>query len=276
MLCDIFSGMKSREQVNYYVEFLITMTLKEIKARYKYAVLGFLWVILNPLLQMLIIGFVFQFFIPVKVDNYFLFLFSGLLPWNFFSYSLTKNTPMIVFERSLMKKAKFPRETIVLAIVLSNLFHFLISMFLLLLLLIIDKAVFEHYSAIQLLFYIIRLMIIVPITIWLTLLTSGLSLLFAALNVKYRDVNFAVQALLPLWFYATPIIYTLNLLPTKMQFLAYLNPMTSITQLFHFALLNIDLPNLWLTTIGLVVTVLMVAGGYLVFKKESPFFDDWV
>jgi len=86
----------------HWLDFLIAMTEKEIKARYKHAVLGFLWVIINPLLQMLIIGFVFQFFIPVKVDNYFLFLFAGLLPWNFFSMSLSKTTPSIVYERSLI------------------------------------------------------------------------------------------------------------------------------------------------------------------------------
>ena len=89
-----------------WLDFLLAMAEKEIKARYKHAVLGFLWIVLNPLLQMLVIGFIFQFFVPVKVENYFLFLFSGLLPWNFFSMSLSKATPSIVYERSLIQKAK--------------------------------------------------------------------------------------------------------------------------------------------------------------------------
>lgn len=268
--------MFHRLQLQRYNEFLWAMTLKEIKARYKHAVLGFLWVVLNPLLQMLIIGFVFQFFIPVKVDNYFLFLFAGLLPWNFFSYTVTKNTPMIVFERALIQKAKFPRETIMLSIVLSNLFHFGVSQGLLIALLIGDKLVLERYSFIQLANYIFRLSITVPVTLWLTILTSSLSILFASWNVKYRDVNFAVQALMPLWFYATPIIYTLNLLPTNLQLLAYLNPMTSVIQLYHFALLNVDLPSLLALGLSLGMTIVFVILGWFVFKKESPFFDDWV
>ena len=77
-------------KTRYWLDFLWVMTQKEIKARYKHATLGFLWIVINPLSQMAVMGFVFQFFVPVHVDNYFLFLFAGLLPWNFFAQSLTK------------------------------------------------------------------------------------------------------------------------------------------------------------------------------------------
>ena len=265
-----------RTSWQYYFEFLVAMTLKEIKARYKHAVLGFLWVILNPLLQMLIIGFVFQFFVPVHVDNYFLFLFSGLLPWNFFSMTVSKNTPMIVFERGLIQKAKFPREIILLAVVLSNLFHLVVSLLLLLVVLLADKIFLDHYTVSQLLIYSLRLLMTGPILVWLTLLTSGLSLLCAAWNVKYRDVNFMVQAIMPLWFYATPIIYTLDLLPSWLHFLAFLNPMTGITQAFHRSLLSLPMTSWDAIWVGLAVTIIVVWAGWSVFKKESPFFDDWV
>ena len=115
----------SKEQKRW-LEFLWAMTKKEIKARYKVATLGFLWIILNPILQMTAIGFIFQFFVPIRVNNYFLFLFSGLLLWNFFSYSVSKNVSKIVNERMLIKKAKFPRQSIIISIVLSNLFHTII------------------------------------------------------------------------------------------------------------------------------------------------------
>src|SRR3989337_4058776 len=97
-----------------YFDFLWEMTEKEIKARYKRAIFGFLWVILNPVLQMIIIGVIFSYFI--KIPNYFLFLFTGLLPWQFFSLSLTKATPSIVYERSLLQKARFPIEAIPISI----------------------------------------------------------------------------------------------------------------------------------------------------------------
>lgn len=252
------------------------MTEKEIKARYKLAVLGFLWVVLNPLLQMLVIGFIFQFFVPVKVDNYFLFLFAGLLPWNFFAMTVQKTTPAIVFERSLIQKAKFARESIILSIVLSNLFHLVIALSLLLIALVADKLFFEQYNLVQLFGYILRLLWTVPLLLWLTILTSGFSLLTSALNVKYRDINFIIQAIMPLWFYATPIVYTLSLLPAKLRVLYYLNPMAGLIEIFQYVLLNLEISSVWLVITSFMVSIGVFVGGWIVFQKESKFFDDWV
>src|SRR4030065_2213260 len=114
-------------KIENYLNFILAMTEKEIKARYKNVALGFLWMFINPLLQMLIMGSIFSLFIINPPPNYFLFLFIGLLSWNFFSYSITKATTSIVYERTLIQKAKFPREAIPLSIVLSTFFHLLIS-----------------------------------------------------------------------------------------------------------------------------------------------------
>lgn len=260
----------------HWSDFLLAMTEKEIKARYKHAVLGFLWVIINPLLQMLVIGFVFQFFVPVKVDNYFLFLFSGLLPWNFFAMSLKKTTPSMVYERSLIQKAKFPREAIPLSIVLSNMFHFLVSLSLLMMVLVGDKILLEGYSLVELGAYIIRFLGVIPLLVWLLVLTSSLSLLFTALNVKYRDVNFVVQAVMPLWFYATPVVYTLDLLPKALQPWFYLNPVTAIIEGFHRVLLTLPATSPHLMLISLVMTGVLGGLGWRVFQLESKYFDDWV
>lgn len=257
------------------LDFLRAMTAREIKARYKHAVLGFLWVLLNPLLQMLVMGFVFQFFVPVAVDNYFLYLFTGLLPWMFFSLSVTKATPAIVFDRALIQKAHFPREIIVLAIVLSNAFHFAVSLALLLILLIGDKMFFEGYSLSQLIIYSGRMLWVIPLTLWLALLTTGLSLLSSALNVKYRDVNFIIQAVMPLWFYATPIVYSLPLLPERLYPLFYLNPLTAIIEGYQWALLKQPPGSLDLAMISVVVTALVVYIGIWVFNEEKKWFDDW-
>lgn len=245
------------------------MTEKEIKARYKNAVLGFLWIFLNPLFQMLIIGFIFQNFIKVPVENYFLFLFTGLLPWNFFSYSATKTTPSIVYERSLIQKAKFPREAIPLSIVFSNFFHFLAS----LLLLIIFLVVSGNLSIINYQSSIINFLLSIS---WLLVFTSGFSLLTSALNVKYRDINFFVQALVVLWFYATPVVYSLQILPKTYLPLFQLNPIAYPFEMLRTTLLTTPLPpaNIFLAnlSISLIVTLL----GILVFKKESKTFSDWL
>ena len=90
-----------------FLELLVAMTQRELRSRYKNTVFGFLWVVINPILQMLVIGFVFKFFMKGSIDNYYYYLFIGLLVWNFFSLSLTKATPSIVWERNLIKKAKY-------------------------------------------------------------------------------------------------------------------------------------------------------------------------
>jgi ABC-type polysaccharide/polyol phosphate export permease len=172
---------------------------------------------------------------------------------------------MIVNERMLIKKAKFPREAIILSIVLSNLFHVLVFL--------------------PIFFIITFLMgqlngcwfLLTPILlVFLTLLVSGLSLLFSSLNVKYRDVNFAVSALVPLWFYATPIMYDLSLLPKQLANYLYLNPMTSIVEIFRFLILGTPMYSTKWAIISLISVVIVLIYGIHFFKKEEPFFDDWV
>lgn len=228
------------------------------------AVFGFLWMFLNPLLQMVVVGLIFQFFVSIEGMNYFEFLFPGLLVWNFFSYTITKNTPMYINERALIQKAKFPREAIVLSIVFSNLFHLLLSLIIFLVWLLFRNVLFS----LNWLFLPLALL-------WLTVLVSALSLLFSSLNVKWRDINFGVQAIMPLWFYATPVVYTLDLLPEWMGKIVSLNPMTAIIEFFRWAIfgMRINGENFWGS---ILATLLIFWVAVLVFRKESPFFDDWI
>lgn len=271
----MFRQLRLPRKQRYWIDFLLAITEKEIKARYKNAFLGFLWVILNPIIQMITIGSIFSFFVKNDVENYYLFLFSGLLPWNYFSYSLSKNTTMIVNERHLIKKAKFPRESIIFSIILSNLFHFLISLVLFLLYLSFWEVI--NFSGFESIFnFLLIKTVLVPIIIWLTILTAGISLLLSALNVRFRDVSFIVQAILPIWFYGTPVIYTLDLLPENLRPLFYLNPMTSIIEGFQFSLLGKEIYSIDLSLISFIISLLIFYLGLNVFIKESKFFDDWL
>lgn len=254
----------SRENKKW-IEFVWAMTGKEIKARYKMAIFGFLWIFLNPLLQMFVMGFIFQFFVPIKTANYFEFLFPGLLAWNFFSYTVTKNTPMYINERALVQKAKFPREAIVISVVLSNLFHFLIAL--------VMFVLWEAFVVHELHWW--RWWFIPGILVWLTILTTGLSFIFSSFNVKWRDVNFGVQAMMPLWFYATPVVYSLDLLPSWLSRWLYLNPMTAIMEMLRWATLGLSI-NWTSVSWSLLVALVIFGIGVYVFKKESPYFDDWV
>lgn len=254
-----------KQQIQHFTELLWQMTHKELTARYKNTIFGFLWVVVNPLIQMLVIGFVFKFFIKEPIENYYYFLLIGLLIWNFFSLSLSKATSSIVNERNLIKKAKFETEVIPLSIILSNFINLMIAI-LILSLPIIYSGIFSVYKLPQL----------IMASFMLLFFTIGLSLLTASLNVKYRDINFFVQALLIVWFYATPIIYSTSIIPTNIIWLWGINPMTSIVQAFQSALISAPSPDNNLLTINTIITTLFFLIGLKSFKKESKYFDDWL
>jgi len=253
------------QNIQHFWELLWGMTEKELKARYKYTVFGFLWMIINPVLQMLVIGFVFTFFMKEPVQHYYFYLFIGLLAWNFFSLSLTKATPSIVNERSLIKKARFPRAVIPLSIILSNLVHMLLVF-----LLYVVAILFLGTS------FWLRLPHILAGICLLTVFTTGFSLLTSALNVRFRDVNFFVQAALIIWFYATPIVYVITIVPYKFIWFWRLNPLTSAVQLLQYGFLNASPPGIAMLTANIVTTIIITMLGIIIFQRESKNFDDWV
>ncbi len=254
-----------KDQLQHFFELLFAMTERELRARYKHTIFGFLWIVANPLLQMLVIGFVFTFILKQPVKNYYYFLFTGLLVWNFFSTSLLKATPSIVYERSLIKKARFPHAIIPVSIVLSNFIHFLIAF-----ILIFIPTVFLGTLTLLLMPQIVFAVFL------LSVFTTGLSLLTSSLNVRFRDISFLVQALLIVWFYATPIIYSLTMIPRPVLWLWRFNPLTSILQLLQQALLGLPGPGPGMLVSNIGVILLVAVLGVHVFQKESKNFDDWL
>ncbi len=249
----------------HFLELLWAITEKELRARYKYTIFGFLWLVVNPLLQMLVIGFVFTFFIKEPIIHYYYYLFLGLITWNFFSVSVSKATPCIVNERSLIKKAKFPYIIIPLSIILSNFIHYVSAI-----LLYLIPVFFLNTLTVASIFYAALAFLL------LLTFTVGFSFLASALNVRFRDVAFFVQALLTIWFYATPVVYSFNLIPYRFIWLWRLNPMTSILQLLQHAFINFPLPGPAMLTANITVITIVTVIGVLIFRRESRNFDDWV
>lgn len=245
--------------------FLFAMVKRDINTEYKFTKLGIYWVILNPILQMLIIGFVLQFFVPIKMNNYFIFLYIGLLLWSYFTNTISKNTRIIAEERSLIQKSNFPREIIVLSTVFTNIVSLLVSLLLLLLLMVVLGI--GNYRA----------WICLPLILLILMMTiSGLSLLLSALYVRHRDVGFIVSAVLPLLFYFTPIIYSLDILPKAITWIFYINPITFIIEIFRYLILGIPIFS-WLGCgIGIISAGVFSLVGYWYFNLEKSDFNDWV
>jgi lipopolysaccharide transport system permease protein len=251
--------------INHFIELLSAMTAKELRSRYKYTVFGFFWLVANPLLQMIVIGFVFTFFMKEPMKNYYYYLFSGLLVWNFFNLSLSKATPSIVFERSLIKKSVFPRAVIPLSIIISNFIHLFVAQ----LLFIVPVLYIGTFRLLSIPFLLCAYLL-------LMFLTVGISLLTSALNVRFRDTNFFIQAILIIWFYCTPIVYSFSIIPYKYVWIWRLNPMTSILQLFQHAYIDYPLPGPAMMISNLLVIVFLFITGVIVFRRESKYFDDWI
>lgn len=223
---------------------------------------------LNPIIQMVIIGFVFSLIFRFGIKDYYLFLFIGLLPWNFFALSLNKATPAVVYERNLIQKSSFPREIIPLSIVLSNFFHFLVSLSLLLIFLGATGN-WQVFTPQNFLLGLISLF-------FLFLFTAGFCLITSSLNVFWRDINFFTQALVLIWFYATPILYPLSFIPQRFQVIFYLNPLSGIfTSLQRTITGNEGLSYSILFCQFLVITLVFAFGSFL-FKNRAKYFSDWL
>jgi ABC-2 type transport system permease protein len=184
-----------------YRECLLALTRKELKVKYKNSVLGFLWSLLNPATSLLVFYVVFQLVLHNGIPFFAIYLISGILVWNLFSVALPQCTGSIVANAPIVKKVAFPREILSFAAVGAALVHFFLQCIVLLFFL----AVFQHQPAYG------YLWLLLPALVALLLLTSALGVLFAALNVKLRDMQHMVDIGLQVWFWATPIVYQYRL-----------------------------------------------------------------
>jgi lipopolysaccharide transport system permease protein len=247
-----------------YRELIVSLAVKDFKVRYKSAALGFLWMLINPIFQMAVLSVVFSIYIKIKVDvPYPLFLLSGLLPWNFMSVSLSAGSHSLVQESNLIKKVYFPREIIPISIVAGHFINFMIA---LVLFLPFPLAICHSVS---------WNLLLLPVPIVLHLLfVLILTALASNLDVFYRDTRYIVEALVMIWFYATPIFYTLDLVPVRFQPLIKLNPMTGITGMFRSILLKGQTPTGGdlATTSGIIVILGILV--IFLYSRRGPIMAD--
>ena len=211
----MFSNLGSLLRYRGLIQSLVA---RELKARYRGSVLGFVWSFVNPLLLLSIYSFVFMTIMPgndPRVTPFAVFLFCGLLPWTWFSSSLTEATSSLINGGNLIKKVLFPAEVLPIVSVLANMVHFLLG----LVILAAFMIGFHHYPRAAALPWF-------PVVVLVQLiLTLGLALALSALTVHFRDIRDLLSNLLTLWFFATPIIYP-YFMPTveRFLFLFRLNP----------------------------------------------------
>jgi ABC-2 type transport system permease protein len=245
-----------------YRELIWALALKELKIRYKRSVLGFMWALLNPALLMLVLTLVFSTIMRFPIPDYAIFLLSVLLPWTFFSQSLSYAVESIVSNGDLIKKVSLPKLVFPVAALVSNLINLFLSLIPLALLVLAMRHPF----------YITWLYLPVPL-LALTIFTLGMTFLFAAANVYYRDVAHILQIVLSAWFYLTPIIYSLDFIPEKHRWIFKLNPLIYVINGFRLSVYYGMVPRLQSIAASFVCAFVMLFIGFYLFRKYQ---DDFV
>jgi ABC-type polysaccharide/polyol phosphate export permease len=213
-------------------ELLRQFVAKELKIRYKNSALGFLWSLLTPALMTLVFTALFGFAFRLDIDDYSAFFLSGYLLWQFFQTSSQSSITAIVGNGALIKKVYFPREVLPLSMVLAQLTHFLLALFVLSPFLIYTRGwgVLLHLPA------------ALAVVAILAVFTSGMAMIWAGANVPFRDLQELIVVIFLVWFYATPVLYPLALLEASdnavvrvLGQVTELNPMSWFVELFRTA-----------------------------------------
>jgi ABC-type polysaccharide/polyol phosphate export permease len=248
------------------------MIRRDLRSRYIGSTLGFFWSIINPILMLLIFTFLFSVVLKVRIGDYgegkgFVeFLICGFLPWIAFSEASLRSTGVIVENANLVKKLKFPSELFVVSTTLSSFLLQLIGFSLFILALILLKKIDSFH-------YLILLPFVFAIQI---LFTLGIGLILSCLNVFLRDIAQIVSSLFMIWFYASPVMYPLSMVPEKFKIFLKVNPMTHLLEIYRSLVLKQELPN-WMGVLyvgGLALLLLWV--GQILFLRLKTVFDDYL
>ena len=248
-----------------YKDLLLVFIWREFTIRYKQSFIGILWAILQPLSMMMLFTFVFTYIKPVKFSSYpyVLFLYSALLPWSFFSSSINYAVPSLTSHYNLITKIYFPREILPLSGVVVAVIDFFIASLVYIVLLIIFKAEITW-----------NILWFIPLFLLLVIFVSSICLIFSALNVYYRDVKLATGFVIQLWFFATPIFYSIDKVSLKLKLVLFLNPLTFIIENMRRCVVEGRGVILWQFVLVLLFVVVLFISAYRFFLITEKKFAD--
>jgi len=246
-------------------ELIYFFVWRDIKVRYKQTTIGAAWAILQPALAMIVFALFFGKLahMPTEGLPILVFYYSGLLPWMYFSNSLTNATSTIVQNQNIITKVYFPRLALPISAVLSGLLDFAIGC----LLLVPLMVVYRVRPGLPLL--------LLPVFLLLTvLMAAGAGLWLSAMNAIYRDVRYVVPFLVQFWLFASPVAYASSIVPAKYRWLYGLNPMAGIIEGFRWSLTGRGDPPGPMIIVSVAVVLVVLASGLFYFQKmESTVAD---
>jgi ABC-2 type transport system permease protein len=244
-----------------YRDLIFFLVRRDITARYKRSVLGIAWTMLNPLGMMIVLSIVFSQIFRIAIEDYPAYVLSGLIAWNFFAQSSSSSIYALVWGGDLLQRIYIPRSTFAISSIGTGLINLLLSMVPLLLVMVVIGAPLH-----------ITILLSPVAMILLGLYSLGVGLLISTIGIYFYDVVEMYAIVLMAWFYITPIIYTLDLLPANLQGLLQLNPMVHLVGLFRSLVFYGTIPPLedWLISAGFALGTFLL--GWLVFTSKSDEF----
>ena len=255
--------LSSIKQLYQYRQLLKSNVRKEIRGKYKGSFLGVLWSFMNPLLMTLVYAIVFPFLLRNGQPHYTTFIVIAILPWNWFTTCISQGTPTILHNGGIIKKVFFPREVLPISIVTSGLVNFLISCIII--------AIFLICSGIGFSLNILYLPLII-ITQYILML--GLILITSSINVYIRDVEYIVNFIMSMVFYATPILYSIEMFPVRFRQFLRFNPMVTIIESYRNIFYYQKSPNFQYLGLVFVGSCILLWLGFRIFNKLQKGFAE--
>ncbi|HWO43942.1 MAG TPA: ABC transporter permease [Candidatus Eisenbacteria bacterium] len=259
-----------RLQINFdelwqYRELLYFLIWRDIKIRYKQTVIGAGWAILQPVISMVIFSAIFGNFAKLPSDGvpYPVFSYAALLPWTYFSQAIQRSSASLVSNGNMIKKVYFPRLIAPLSAALAPLVDFAIAFVVLI-------GMMSWYGTTP-----TWGVFLLPVFLLLSFLTAlGVGLFSSALNVKYRDVGHAMPFVMQVWMFASPVVYSVSIVPEQWRLLYGLNPMAGVIEGFRWGLLGTERPDFGVMMMSGIVVVALVVWGLAYFRKVERSFAD--
>ncbi len=248
-----------------YREFLKTNVKKDIRGKYKGSFLGVLWSFINPLLSVLVYAIVFSQIMRFDIDNYVIYLITGVLPWTFFTSSINMGMTSILYNASIIKKVYFPRSILPISSVSSCLVNFLISCLVIL--------VFVLFSGIGITIHLLWLPLIALVQYFLCL---GIVFFLSAVEIFVRDLEHIINFVLSMAFYVTPILYKAEQVPKNLRFILKLNPMAYIIDAYRDIFYYGVMPDISSLLLVFLVSIIVMMLGYKVFERLQRGFAEEV
>jgi len=246
-------------------DLLLELVKRDIKARYKQSILGYAWVLLVPLINLLVMTVVFSFFIRVPTGGipYPMYLFCGLVPWLFTANAVASATGSVVQNYSLITKVSLPRQIFPISSVLSKVIDFSLNLLIVFIFMIFFRVPLSWTLLMVPLIFVIQYILIL-----------GVGFILSSINVYFRDVENIIGVFLTMWMYLTPIFYPPEIVPAKLIPFLNLNPMTPIINSYRNVILYGVMPPWQSFIYSIVISVVIFIIGSFVFRKLSRNFAD--